>query len=119
MYAIIADGGRQYKVEEGQELEIDYRDISHGEELTFERVLAVSGDDGLQLGKPTVAGAAVVAEVMGPVKGEKIYVQKLRRRKNSRRRTGHRQIYTKVRIRSITAGCGPRSSASATSNDTC
>jgi large subunit ribosomal protein L21 len=104
MYAIIADGGRQYKVEEGQELEIDYRDISHGEELTFERVLAVSGDDGLQLGKPTVAGAAVVAEVMGPVKGEKIYVQKLRRRKNSRRRTGHRQIYTKVRIRSITAG---------------
>ncbi|MBL7042593.1 MAG: 50S ribosomal protein L21 [Pirellulaceae bacterium] len=104
MYAIIADSGRQYKVEEGQELEVDYRDVPKGEELTFDKVLAVSGDDGLKLGKPTVEGATVTAEVLGPTKGEKIYVQKLRRRKNSRRRTGHRQIYTKVRISKIAAG---------------
>lgn len=103
MYAIIADGGRQYRVEEGQELEVDYRETS-SDTLTFDRVLAVSGDDGLKLGKPTVDGASVTAEVIGPVKGEKLFVQKLRRRKNSRRRTGHRQIHTKVRISSISAG---------------
>jgi large subunit ribosomal protein L21 len=101
MYAIIVDGGRQYKVEEGQELDVDYRDLPKGEELTFDRVLALSGDDGVQLGQPTLEGASVTAEVLGPVNGPKLTVQKLRRRKNSRRRTGHRQLYTKVRINKI------------------
>ena len=104
MYAIIADGGRQYKVEEGQELELDFRDSKEGEELTFDRILAVSTDDGLQLGKPTVDGAQVTAEVLGADMGKKIFIQKFRRRKNSRRRTGHRQLYTKVRISKISAG---------------
>ena len=104
MYAIITDGGRQYKVEEGQELEVDFRDIPSGEQVTFERVLAVSVEEGLKLGKPVVAGASVVADVLGPALGEKLYVQKFRRRKNFRRRTGHRQIYTKVRISKINAG---------------
>jgi large subunit ribosomal protein L21 len=103
MYAIIADSGRQFKVEEGQELVVDYRDVPQGEEVTFDRVLAVSADDGLRLGKPVVDGASVTAEVLGPIKGEKLFVQKLRRRKNSRRRTGHRQILTKVRINKISA----------------
>jgi large subunit ribosomal protein L21 len=101
MYAIIADGGRQYKVEEGQELEIDYRDVPKGEAVKFERVLAVSGEGGVKLGKPTVAGASVTAEVLGPVNGPKLVVQKFRRRKNSRRKTGHRQLYTMVRIGKI------------------
>jgi large subunit ribosomal protein L21 len=101
MYAIIVDGGRQYKVEEGQELDVDYRDLPKGEELTFDRVLALSGDDGVQLGQPTLDGASVTAEVLGPANGPKLTVQKLRRRKNSRRRTGHRQLYTKVRINKI------------------
>ena len=101
MYAIIADGGRQYKVEEGQELDVDYRDVPRGEELKFEKILAVSSDAGLTLGSPAVAGAAVTAEVLGASLGEKLTVQKLRRRKNSRRRTGHRQLYTKVKIRKI------------------
>ena len=103
MYAIIADGGRQYKVEEGQELELDLREVPEGQQLTLDKVLAVSGDDGLRLGTPTVAGATVVADVLGTTKGEKIFVQKLRRRKNFRRRTGHRQSYTKVRIAKINA----------------
>ena len=77
------------------------RDVAPGDELTFDRVLAVSGDDGLKLGKPTVEGASVTAEVVGPVKGEKLYIQKFRRRKNSRRKTGHRQLYTRVRIGKI------------------
>ena len=104
MYAIIADGGRQYKVEEGQELELDFRESKEGEELTFDRILAVSTDNGLELGKPTVDGAKVTAEVLGGEMGKKVFIQKFRRRKNSRRRTGHRQLYTKVRISKISAG---------------
>lgn len=101
MYAIIVDGGRQYKVEEGQELDVDYRDAPKGESLTFDRVLAVSGEGGLRLGSPAVEGATVSAEVLGINQGEKLVVQKLRRRKNSRRKTGHRQLYTRVKISKI------------------
>jgi large subunit ribosomal protein L21 len=64
-------------------------------------VLAVSSDQGLQLGQPTLEGAKVTAQVLGVEQGEKIYVQKFRRRKNYRRRTGHRQMYTRVRISRI------------------
>ena len=103
MYAIIKDGPRQHKVEEGQQVALDYRGLAAGEELTIDQVLAVSGADGTRLGEPTVEGATVTAEVLGTVQGPKLTVQKIRRRKNSRRRTGHRQLYTKVAIRSIDA----------------
>ena len=102
MYAIIADGGRQYRVEEGQELDIDYRAAATtGDQLEFGRVLAVSGEEGLQLGQPVLDGATVRAEVLGVQQGQKVFVQKLRRRKTFRRRTGHRQLYTRVRINKI------------------
>lgn len=103
MYAIVLDGGRQYRVEEGQMIDVDYRDAVKGSEVTFDQVLAVSADSGLKVGQPTVDGARVMAEVLGAAKGEKIYVQKFRRRKNYRRRTGHRQLYTRVRISKISA----------------
>lgn len=101
MYAIFVDGGRQYKVEEGQEVVLDYREVTAGAELKFDRVLAVGTDAGLQLGQPNVQGAAVTAEVVGVALGDKLTVQKMRRRKNFRRRTGHRQLFTKVRISRI------------------
>ncbi len=101
MYAVIADDGRQYKVEEGQEFDIDYRDVPKGDEIRFDRVLAVSDDENLQLGKPHLDGAIVTAEVVGVRFGEKLIVRKFRRRKNSRRKTGHRQMYTTVRVRKI------------------
>ncbi|MDG2382816.1 MAG: 50S ribosomal protein L21 [Pirellulaceae bacterium] len=101
MYAIIEDGGRQYRVEEGQQLEVDYRDVPKGEKIEFGKVLAVSNDDGLTTGKPVVEGASVSAEVVGVKMGDKLTVQKLRRRKNSRRRTGHRQMHTMVKIEKI------------------
>ena len=101
MYAIIADSGKQFKVEEGQELEIDYRDLEAGAKIDFDQVLAVGNDSGLKLGKPTVDGAKVTAEVVAHSKGPKLEIQKFRRRKNSRRRTGHRQKYIKVRISKI------------------
>jgi large subunit ribosomal protein L21 len=101
MYAIISDSGKQYRVEEGQELDVDYRESAKGDELKFERILALSGDDGLKLGSPVVEGASVTAEVLGMQQGEKLVVQKIRRRKNSRRKNGHRQMYTRVRIAKI------------------
>ena len=103
MYAIITDGGRQYKVEPGQILDIDFRETTtDGDSLTFDRVLAVQSEGGLKLGKPTVAGATVTAKVLGVEKGEKVYIQKFRRRKNFEKRTGHRQLYTRVQIDQIT-----------------
>ncbi len=104
MYAIIEDGGHQYKVEEGQELEIDYRDISTGAELTFDRVLAVRGEEGLKLGQPLLSGSSVTAQVLGVSQGPKLFVQKFRRRKTFRKRFGHRQLLTRVKIGKITAG---------------
>ena len=104
MYAIIIDGGRQYKVTEGQELVIDYRDASSGDALEFDQVLAYSNGSKLPLGEPTLGGAKVTAKVLGVLQGPKLTVQKFRRRKTYRRKTGHRQLYTKVQIDKILAG---------------
>lgn len=102
MYAIIRDSGRQYKVTEGQELDVDYRDVNPGEELTFDTVLACGGtDDGLKFGTPLLDGATVTAQVVGSQFGKKLTIQKFRRRKNSRTKTGHRQLYTRVKINKI------------------
>lgn len=101
MYAIIATDGRQLKVHEGEELQVDYREAESGEKLTFDKVLAAGGEGGLKFGRPTLAGAQVTAEVVGVVAGPKIFVQKFRRRRNYRRRTGHRQLFTKVKITKI------------------
>jgi large subunit ribosomal protein L21 len=102
MYAIIVDGGRQYKVEPGQKLDIDLRDdAKSGDTIEFEQVLAIGGDEGLQLGSPSIDGAKVTATVISTEKGEKIYVEKFRRRKNYHRRTGHRQQYTRIEISDI------------------
>ena len=100
-YAIVVDGGRQYRVSEGEVLDIDFRHLPAGSEVVFDEVLAVSKAGVLTLGAPVVKGAKVKAEVVGVVQGKKIYVQKFARRKNYRRRTGHRSISTTVRIASI------------------
>ncbi len=104
MYAIIVDGGRQYKVVEGQELEVDYRDLSAGSPLEFRKVLAGSDGSSLRFGAPALEGAVVTAKVLGVFQGEKLVIQKFRRRKTYRRRTGHRQLHTRVKIDKITLG---------------
>jgi large subunit ribosomal protein L21 len=104
MYAIFEDGGRQFQVEEGQELDLDYREASKGDELRFDRVLACRDDDGLKIGRPTLESAAVTAEVLTVCQGPKLVVQKLRRRKNYRNKTGHRQLFTRVKITKIELG---------------
>ena len=102
MYAIIAADGKQYKVQEGDEIQVDLRpDVKEGDQIKFDQVLLVSDGTSPKVGKPIVGGASVAAEVLGQEQGDKIYIQKMRRRKNYRRRTGHRQMYTRVRIGAI------------------
>jgi len=103
-YAIIEDGGQQYRVEEGQQLDVDYRDVSVGDELRFDRVLAYRDDDGLQVGRPLLDAACVTGKVVQIVQGPKLVVQKFRRRKNYRRKIGHRQLYARVVIEQIQVG---------------
>jgi large subunit ribosomal protein L21 len=104
MYAIISEGGHQVKVEEGQQLDVDYRDVSVGDQIKFDRVLAYRNDDSLRVGQPVLEGASVTGEVLSVVQGPKLVVQKARRRKGYRRKTGHRQLYTRVKINKIDAG---------------
>ena len=103
MYAIIDDKGRQYTVRKGDVVDVDLKGAPEQQSITFERVLMVGGDGQVKIGTPTVAGAKVVATVVGEVKGKKIIIRKYRRRKNYRRKQGHRQHYTRVRIESIEA----------------
>ncbi len=101
MYAIIEDGGSQFRVEEGDELVLDYRDIRAGEPIEFDRILAYRNEDGMTVGQPALPSARVIGEVLQTEQGPKLSVGKLRRRKNSRRRTGHRQLHIRVRIDKI------------------
>jgi large subunit ribosomal protein L21 len=104
MYAIIQDGRHQFRVEEGQLLDVDYRQVSVGDELRFDQVLAYRDEEGLRVGRPTLDSASVAAEVVAVRQGPKLVVQKFRRRKNSRTKTGHRQLSTRVKINKIELG---------------
>ena len=103
MYAIIETGGKQYKVQAGDVLFVEKLEANEGDSVTFDRVLAVSGDNGFVTGSPLVSGASVTAKVEKHVKGEKIIVFKYKPKKNIRKKQGHRQPYTKVTIESIKA----------------
>ncbi|BFH61183.1 MULTISPECIES: 50S ribosomal protein L21 [Paenibacillus] len=103
MYAIIETGGKQYKVQEGDVLYIEKLNAGDGESVTFDRVLAVSGDKGLVAGTPVVAGASVTAKVERHGKGQKVVVYKYKPKKNYHKKQGHRQPYTKVTIEKIQA----------------
>lgn len=106
MYAVIEDSGQQFRVSEGDVLDVDLRELpDDAKEVTFDRVLLVSDDGKVKVGTPHVSGAKVAAEVLDPdAKGPKLFVHRLRRRKNSRRRTGHRQHHLRVRVKKITKG---------------
>ncbi|MBB6729325.1 50S ribosomal protein L21 [Cohnella zeiphila] len=103
MYAIIETGGKQYKVQAGDVLFVEKLSANEGDSVTFDKVLAVSGDNGFVAGAPLVAGASVKAKVEKHVKGQKIIVFKYKPKKNERKKQGHRQPYTKVTIESIQA----------------
>ena len=100
MYAVFEDGSRQYRVSEGDVVELDFRDVEPGTSLELPRILLYQSGKDTHIGQPLVEGARVVAEVVDHT-SVKHYIQKFRRRKTYRRFKGHRQPFTVVRIRSI------------------
>ena len=103
MYAVIETGGKQYKVEAGQELFIEKLNVEADDTVTFDKVLAVGGDDGIKVGSPYVDGASVEAKVIKNGKAKKVTVFTYKPKKNEKRKMGHRQPYTKVCITDIKA----------------
>ena len=100
MYAIIATGGKQYKVAEGDVIRVEKLGAEAGSTFTFDQVLAVGGDS-LTVGNPTVAGATVEASVIGDGKAKKVIVYKYKRKSGYHKKNGHRQQYTEVKIEKI------------------
>lgn len=102
MYAIIATGGKQLRVEEGRYVDVEKLSAEEGATVEFDQVLLVAGEE-VKVGAPTVAGAKVVGKVMRQWKGPKVIIYKMRPKKHYRRKRGHRQPYTRVMIESIKA----------------
>ncbi len=102
MYAIIATGGKQYKVSEGDTIRVEKLGVNEGDKFTFDQVLYIGGDDP-KIGSPTVEGATVEATVKANGKAKKIIVYKYKRKSGYHRKNGHRQQYTEVTIDKINA----------------
>ncbi|MFZ2538450.1 MAG: 50S ribosomal protein L21 [Oscillospiraceae bacterium] len=103
MYAIIETGGKQYRVTEGDVVFIEKLEVNENDAIAFDKVIAVSNDNGMTIGDPYVANAIVNATVVKNGKGKKITVFTYKPKKGYSRKLGHRQPYTKVRIESIKA----------------
>jgi len=104
MYAIIRSGDKQFRAEPGKTIRVPALDAAVGDPVTFDEVLLANAEGSVSVGTPTVPGAVVSGEVVAHGKGEKIIVFKWKRRKNYRRKQGHRQKYTEVRINEIRLG---------------
>lgn len=102
MYAIIATGGKQYKVSEGDEIKVEKLGVEAGNTVTFDQVLFIGGDD-VKVGNPTVGGASVEASVVEEGRDKKVIVYKFKTKEGYHKKNGHRQSYTKVKIDKINA----------------
>lgn len=105
MYAIVEINGQQFMAEQGKKLFVHHiKNAEEGQTIEFDKVLLVDNEGAVTVGAPTVDGAKVVCEVLNPlVKGEKVIVFKMKRRKDSRKRNGHREQFTQVEIKSVIA----------------
>ena len=108
MYAVIATGGKQYRVQPGETIRIERLNDDAGQPrtqgpVTFDEVLLVADGENVKIGTPKVAGAKVEAQIVEAGRGEKLLIYKYRRRKGYRRKTGHRQPFTAVKITGISA----------------
>jgi large subunit ribosomal protein L21 len=103
MYAVFKTGGKQYRVEKGDTLRVEKVAGNVGDAVTFDQVLLVSGEGKLALGRPLLGGAKVEAKIVEQGLGRKVVIFKFRRRKNYRRKTGHRQPFTALEITDIVA----------------
>ncbi len=103
MFAIIETGGKQYAVSPGDHIKIEKLPNEIGSQVDFSRVLLVGDENTVKVGRPTVSGAAVMGKVVAHGRGTKLVVYKLRRRKDSRRKQGHRQYFTEIQVTGISA----------------
>lgn len=103
MHAVIRSGSRQYRVSKGDTIQVERLAADAGDTVRLDQVLLVSSDQGIQVGTPTVQGAAVKATVLGDERGRKIIVFKYKRKNRYQIKTGHRQTYTRLRIEAIEA----------------
>ena len=105
MYVIVEINGQQFKAEEGKKLFVQHiKDAVEGQSVEFDKVLLVDNEGKVQVGAPTVDGAKVVCEVVSPlVKGDKVIVFKMKRRKDERKRNGHREQFTQIEIKQVIA----------------
>jgi large subunit ribosomal protein L21 len=101
MYAVIASGGKQYRVSQGEKVRVEKLDGTVGTKVVFDRVLMVGAGDGSKIGTPTVEGAKVEAEILSQGRAKKIVVFKFKRRKKFRKKAGHRQPYTELKVTEI------------------
>ena len=101
MYAIIKTGGKQYKVSEGDMLRVEKIDGSAGDKVELDNVLLIGEDENVEVGMPIVAGSKVIAKIVEQGKAKKIIVFKTKRRKGYRKKRGHRQLYTSLKIEGI------------------
>jgi large subunit ribosomal protein L21 len=100
-YAIIESGGKQYKAVEGSSIVIDRLDVEAGQQIDLNQVLLLVNEDSVAVGTPVVKGATVKATVVGEEKGPKLIIFKYRQKKHYRVKTGHRQVYTRIKIEAI------------------
>lgn len=101
MYAVIESGGKQHRVTEGEVLQLEKIDVATGEEVKFDKILMVGEGESVRIGTPYIDGGQVTAEVLKQGRGDKVTIIKFNRRKNYRRKQGHRQFFTEVKITGI------------------
>jgi large subunit ribosomal protein L21 len=101
LYAIISDRNQQTKVQKGDVILCDLNGMKPGDKITFDEVLLLGNEGHVKIGKPLVHGASVTGEVLGEIKGDKVIAFRFKRRKNVRKKRGHRERYTQVKITSI------------------
>ncbi|MDA8219910.1 MAG: 50S ribosomal protein L21 [Dehalococcoidales bacterium] len=104
MYAVVETGGKQYKLQVGEVVDVELMPAEPGQTVDLERVLMVSGDGSVKVGRPLVPGAKVRATVVDQIRGEKVIVFKYKSKVRYRRRRGHRQPYTRLSVEEIVAG---------------
>lgn len=104
MYAVIATGGKQYRVAEGQTIKVEKLAADAGDNVEFDQVLLIADGDSVNIGTPFIEGGKVVAKVAGNGRGKKVEIIKFKRRKHHRKRMGHRQDYTEIEITGIGVG---------------
>ena len=103
MYAVFKTGGKQYRVSEGETLKIEKLEVEPGKKVTFNEVLMIADGENVQVGSPLLGKASVEAKVISQGKGKKVNILKFKRRKNSMKRQGHRQLFTEIQIAKIKA----------------